>query len=219
MATSRALLLEKAYKLCRARFGHRNWWPGDTPFEVMVGAILTQNTNWGNVEKAMANVKKAGALSPRKLYEFHPRSLAALIKPAGYYNVKAKRLRNFLKYLIDRYDGDPERMSRCPTEILREELLVVKGIGPETADSILLYALDKPVFVVDAYTHRILHRHHLASDESTYDEIQALFMDNLRSDVRFYNDFHAQIVEVGKNFCRPKNPRCSECPLNGWNWY
>lgn len=218
MATARGDLLEEAYKLCRAGFGPRNWWPGDTSFEVMVGAILTQNTNWGNVEKAIANIKKAGALDPHKLYNLHPRSLAALIRPAGYFNVKTRRLRSFLKYLIDKYGGNPACMSGRQTETLRGELLAVKGIGPETADSILLYALGKPVFVVDTYTHRILYRHHLASDESTYDDIRSLFMDNLRGDVPFYNDFHAQFVEVGKNFCRPKNPRCNECPLNGWNW-
>lgn len=184
----------------------------------MVGAILTQNTNWGNVKKAIANLKAAGVFSPMQLYQLPPLMLASLIRPAGYFNVKARRLRHFLHYFLERYAGDVARMAMRPLAALREELLRVKGIGPETADSILLYALAQPTFVVDTYTHRILYRHYLITEEATYDEIQSLFMDQLPPDVAFYNDFHAQLVAIGKTFCRPKNPRCAACPLNGCNW-
>lgn len=185
---------------------------------MIVGAILTQNTNWGNVAKAIANLKHVKVLAPRKLYALSPRRLAQLIRPAGYFNVKTKRLRSFLGYFLDRYGGDTTRMARQQLAQLREELLSVKGIGPETADSILLYALEKPIFVVDAYTHRILQRHFLATEEADYDTVQSTFMDRVAPDVTLYNDFHAQLVAVGKHYCRPKNPRCSACPLNGWNW-
>lgn len=218
MSHLRTRVLLQAYELAHRHFGDQHWWPGETPFEVMVGAILTQNTNWGNVEKAIANLQQAGVLDPHRLYAVPPRSLAVLIKPAGYFNVKTKRLRHFLQYFLERYDGDVKKMAAQSLPALREELLAVKGIGPETADSILLYALQKPSFVVDAYTHRILHRHQLAAEESSYEEIQTAFMDILSPDAALYNDYHAQLVAVGKHFCRPKEPRCSGCPLNGWNW-
>jgi len=217
MNPSGRLLLE-AYRLMLAHFGHRSWWPGDTPFEIMVGAILTQNTNWGNVEKAIANLKRDGLLSARKMYALHPMKLAQLIRPAGYFRVKTKRLRSFLKYFVERYDGSTKKMITDDLMRLRSELLEVSGIGPETADSILLYALHKPTFVVDAYTKRILMRHNLCSEDATYYEIQDLFMDNLKHDVPMFNDYHAQLVQVGKTYCKPNNPRCDQCPLNGWNW-
>lgn len=197
-------------------FGPRGWWPGDTPFEVMVGAILTQNTNWKNVEKAISNIKAERLLSPKKLLDLHTMKLAALIRPAGYYRLKAGRLKNYLRYFVDRYDGDAQKMSARPAEELRAELLSVKGIGPETADSILLYALDKPVFVIDAYTKRILARHAICAEEATYDELQEIFVDAFDRDAEFFNEYHALIVETGKDFCR-KDPRCGECPLRGWN--
>ncbi|PIR16317.1 MAG: endonuclease [Deltaproteobacteria bacterium CG11_big_fil_rev_8_21_14_0_20_49_13] len=195
-------------------FGPQHWWPGETPFEVMVGAILTQNTNWGNVERAIANLKKADLLDPYKLLKLPPARLAGLIRPAGYFNVKAKRLRNFLKFFTERYDGSAEKMKAAPLHELREELLSVNGVGRETADSILLYALDKTIFVCDAYTYRILNRHSLAGEDADYNELQSIFMDGLPEDVGLFNEYHALIVRVGKEFCKPK-PNCHECPLEG----
>jgi endonuclease-3 related protein len=207
-----------AYRRMHAHFGHRSWWPGDTDFEIIVGAILTQNTNWQNVEKAIANLKRDGLLNARKLLELHPMKLAGLIRPAGYFRVKTKRLRSFLKYFIDECGGSVKKLSNNDLNQIREELLEVNGIGPETADSILLYALNKPIFVVDAYTKRILNRHYLCAEDETYDDVQAIFMDSLDHNVELFNDYHAQLVEVGKTYCRPKNPRCDSCPLNRWNW-
>jgi endonuclease-3 related protein len=199
------------------RFGPRGWWPGETPFEVMVGAILTQNTNWGNVERAIANLKARDLLDPQRMLNVPPAELAELIRPAGYFRVKTQRLRNFLAMFVKDYDGDVSLMQTHSLTTLREVLLLVRGIGPETADSILLYALEKPVFVVDAYTKRILSRHAICCEEDGYAELQALFMEHLADDVPLFNEYHALLVEVGKQFCRPKEPRCAECPLNGWN--
>ncbi|MDP2600055.1 MAG: endonuclease III domain-containing protein [Deltaproteobacteria bacterium] len=210
-------LLKNAYKRMFRHYGPLHWWPGETPFEVMVGAILTQNTAWSNVEKAIANLKKAKLLEPHKLYRLSPAKLAQRIRPAGFFRLKTKRLRNFLKFLLDEYEGDIGQLKRQPLGPLRHKLLAVNGIGPETADSILLYALDKPIFVVDAYTRRILHRHHLVKADATYDAMQELFMQNLKADVPHYNEYHAQIVNTAKDFCRTK-PRCDHCPLNGVNW-
>jgi len=215
MAITKQTLMT-AFKRMFKHFGPRGWWPGDTPFEVMVGAVLTQNTNWGNVERAIANLKSEGVLDPESILKLHPSTLQRLIKPAGYFRVKAKRLSNFLKYFVDNYGGCDRKMARGELPALREELLEVNGIGPETADSILLYALKKPVFVIDAYTKRILSRHGLCAEDDTYDDLQALFMDRLPPDVPVYNEYHALIVETGKEYCRTR-PRCDECPLNGWN--
>jgi endonuclease-3 related protein len=210
-------LMEELFDHLFAHYGEQHWWPGETPFEVMVGAILTQNTNWKNVEKAIANLKSNGVLELDKLLALSDARLAELIRPAGYFNVKTKRLKNFLEFLKRNYDGDISRMRRVPTEKLREELLAVKGIGKETADSILLYALEHPIFVVDAYTYRVFTRHYLIEEEAGYDELQELAMDHLASDVAIYNELHALLVMVGKDFCGPK-PKCEKCPLNGWNW-
>lgn len=215
MVTNKNVLLE-GFSRMLAHFGPLNWWPGETPFEVMVGAVLTQNTNWGNVERAIANLKAARVLHPKKLLELHPNALAKLIRPAGYFRVKTVRLRNFLKYFVERYGGSAKRMAARPLNELREDLLAVSGIGPETADSILLYALDKPVFVVDAYTKRILSRHGLCAEDDDYHALQEYFTDRLPEDVPLYNEYHALIVNCGKHFCRTK-PRCSECPLDGWS--
>lgn len=192
--------------------GPQKWWPGETPFEVCVGAILTQNTSWTNVEKAIANLKNRGVLSPHGMYALPPEDLAALIKPAGYFNLKTKRLRNFLKFLIEEYDGDLERMKGEGASSLREKLLSVRGIGPETADSILLYALEKPVFVVDAYTRRIFLRHGAISEEADYHEIQDHMTRHLDTDAATFNEFHALIVNVGKNWCKSRGPDCEHCP-------
>ncbi|MGB2705981.1 MAG: endonuclease III domain-containing protein [Candidatus Omnitrophota bacterium] len=191
------------YRLLYAHFGPRHWWPAASPFEVMVGAILTQNTAWPNVEKAIANLKKKRALSPRKLKHIPLRTLKTLIKPSGFYNEKAKKLKNFINFLMK----TPQK------KINREALLKVKGIGQETADSILLYALGKNVFVVDAYTKRIFSRHRLIPNNATYGQIQEFFTRNLPKRRRLFNEYHALIVEAGKNYCKKKKPLCKICPL------
>ncbi|MBI2344399.1 MAG: endonuclease III domain-containing protein [Deltaproteobacteria bacterium] len=201
-----------------AHFAPQRWWPGETPFEVMVGAILTQNTNWQNVERAIAQLKSTVAFTPHAIFALPPAMLAAAIRPAGYFNIKTGRLRNFLTYFVERYNGNVETMRQQPIAQLRTELLGVRGIGPETADSILLYALDKPVFVVDTYTQRVLSRHYLVPEETTYDDVQSIFMDSLAHDVRHFNEYHALLVAVGKTFCRRTNPQCEQCPLKGVNW-
>jgi endonuclease-3 related protein len=215
--------LKEIYDLLFERFGPQDWWPGDTPFEVIVGAILTQNTNWANVEKAITNIKNANALTPADLHHLDIAKLAALIRPAGYFNIKAKRLKNFLDWFFENYSGKLENLENVRTPELREQLLSVKGIGPETADSILLYALNRPVFVVDAYTARICTRHHLidegadlsvVSSSNHYHQIQEMFESNLTSDIQLFNEYHALLVHLGKDFCKP-TPKCEECPLNG----
>lgn len=207
--------LLEMYGRMRTHFGHLGWWPGDTPFEVAVGAILTQNTAWKNVEKAISNLKSAGALKPGAMNNLSRRELASLIRPAGYFNVKAGRLSNFLEFLFDNYGGDMAVMKKARMPGLRKELLSVNGIGPETADSILLYALGKRTFVVDAYTRRILGRHGASDNNLRYDSIKKFFEGVLPRRVGLYKDFHAQIVYVGKDFCRT-GPRCEKCPLSGW---
>lgn len=205
--------LQWMYQRLYKHFGPQAWWPGDTPFEVMIGAMLTQNTNWQNVEKVINNLKQNKVLSPRKLFNLPLKKLTALIRPSGYFNIKAKRLKEFLKFIFKGWQGDLKKMSRAPTELLRQQLLSVNGIGPETADSILLYALNKPVFVVDAYTKRIFSRHKLVREDSTYDEVQDLFMQNLKKDVKLFNEYHALLVRLGKVYCLKNKPRCEICPL------
>lgn len=205
-------VLRWIYERLMRTFGKRHWWPAETPFEVMVGAILTQNTAWKNVEKAIINLKKKKLLNPKVLLKLRNSDLARLIRPAGYFNVKALRLKNFLQYLDSRYGRNVREMSRAPTKQLREELLQVNGIGEETADSILLYAAGKRSFVVDAYTRRIFSRHRYLSGKEDYRTIQSIFTELLPKSTPLYNDYHAQIVEAGKDFCR-KKPRCSVCPL------
>ena len=207
--------LARLYQRLYDHFGPQHWWPGDTPFEVMLGAVLTQNTNWGNVEKAIDNLKGVGLLSYPRLAELPAGLLAEYIRPAGYYNIKAARLHNLFALIRDCYNGSLEQLLAEETGVLRQALLAVKGIGPETADSILLYAAGRPVFVVDAYTYRILLRHDLINDEAGYEEIQELFMDNVAPDALLYNEFHALLVRVGKEYCRKSAPRCQGCPLAG----
>jgi len=223
VSTTREQLLE-IYQTLLGFFGPQHWWPGETPFEVAVGAILTQNTSWTNVAKAIANLKAAGCLDATKLHELDLADLEELIRPAGYFRVKAKRLRNFIDWLCDDYRGDLKNLEGISTSRLREELLSISGIGPETADSILLYALNRPVFVVDTYTARVMVRHGLISPEGLdYHSLQDLFMSNLEPDVALFNEFHALLVMTGKDYCKP-TPRCSRCPLDrlphtsdGWN--
>jgi endonuclease-3 related protein len=200
-----------------AAYGDQRWWPGETPFEVAVGAILTQNTAWHNVERAIANLKEAGLLEPAKLAALPAQAVAPFIKPAGYYNVKAGRLRRFLDFLFEEYGGDVAAMAQETLVTVRPKLLAVRGVGPETADSILLYACGLPTFVVDAYTYRVLRRHGLAQDAATYDELKELFESNLEADVRLYKQYHALLVRVGRERCRRREPLCEGCPLEGLN--
>ena len=205
------------YKTLNEHFGELHWWPGDTPFEIAVGAILTQNTNWKNVEIAVAKLKNADLLDPFRLYAAEKSIVADLIRSSGYYNIKAKRLKAFLRFLQEEYAGDMEEMFREELWTLRGKLLDVNGIGEETADSILLYSGGKPVFVVDAYTRRILERHDIVTRDWSYKKIQALFMNNLPQDISLYNQYHALLVNTGKYFCRKKAPICQGCPLETAN--
>jgi endonuclease-3 related protein len=206
-------ILLKIYHSLYHHFGPLDWWPGDTPFEIMVGAILTQNTSWSNAEKAVNNLKKENLLEPRKLYRINQEELAQLVKPSGYYNIKAKRLKNFVNLFVNDFEGSTPKMFSADGGELRRKLLMVNGIGPETADSILLYAGKKAFFVVDAYTKRIFSRHKLISKDSTYYQIQEFFNQNLDRDVELFNEFHAQIVMLGKTICTSKNPNCTKCPI------
>lgn len=199
--------------MLHAEFGPRHWWPGDTKIEIIIGAILTQNTAWVNVEKAISNLKKEKSLSVSKLAGISEKKLAMLIRPSGYYNVKANRVKNFLKFLNVSYAGSIDKMFRQEVRKLRDELLSVKGIGRETADSILLYAGNKPVFVVDAYTKRIFSRHGFVSESAEYGEIQSFFTDNLPGGPGLFNEYHALIVELGKSICKSKKPLCNKCPI------
>jgi endonuclease-3 related protein len=193
-------------------YGPLGWWPAETPFEVCVGAILTQNTAWTNVEKAIAALKGADVLTAEKLREIDPGSLALLIRSAGFFNIKSRRLKSFVEWLFARYDGSLERMFSTDWRLLREELLSVAGIGPETCDAILLYAGGKPTFVVDAYTQRLFQRLGMLPPGAGYDATRRLFMENLPPEAAMFNEYHALIVEHCKRFCR-KSPRCSGCPL------
>lgn len=201
------------YNSLYSEFGPRHWWPGDTRIEIITGAILTQNTAWINVEKAIGGLKREKALSVSRLSGISEKKLAELIRPSGYYNIKANRIKNFLKFLNTCYSGSIDRMFETDLYELREKLLALKGIGKETADSILLYAGNKPIFVVDAYTKRILTRHGFITVDAKYEEIQSLFMDNLPGDSRLFNEFHALIVELGKSVCKAKKPLCNICPM------
>ncbi|MFO1512574.1 MAG: endonuclease III domain-containing protein [Verrucomicrobiota bacterium] len=202
----------------RAHFGHQHWWPGETPFEVCVGAILTQNTSWTNVERALANLKCADVLDAKKMFALPEAELAQLIRPAGYFNVKARRLRAFLRVLVEEFDGKLERLFAGDTRTVRTRLLAINGIGPETADSLLLYASDHHSFVVDAYTKRIFSRHHWYSPIADYDTVKSLCESALSEKpaaerLDYWQDYHAQLVMVGKHYCRKSEPRCEACPL------
>ena len=212
-------LLTRLYRVLLAAFGPQHWWPAtpgrEAPFEVMVGAVLTQNTNWRNVERAIANLRAAGVLAPETLSRLSEEELARLVQPSGFYRIKARRLKALMDWLMASAGGDLGRLRRRRLTRLREELLRLPGIGPETADSILLYALGKPTFVVDAYTRRALGRHGLIdpgpAGSARYDEIKALFESSFPHRVALFNEYHALFVELGKRFCRPR-PRCADCP-------
>lgn len=193
--------------------GPQHWWPGRSRFETIVGAILTQNTSWSNVEAAMKNLCASHLLTPRTMKAVPGAKLARLIRSSGYFRQKAKNLKAFTRFLFAEYSGSLTRMFRAPTSLLRAQLLSVRGIGPETADSILLYAGNHPVFVIDAYTRRILERHNLATTKHSYEELRALFESSLHRDPQLFNEFHALIVLTGKRFCRKSAALCSACPL------
>jgi len=207
--------LNNIFEILYNTFGPQHWWPGDSPFEVAVGAILTQNTNWSNVKKAIENLKKYKLLEPYKIYKIDHKKLSELIKSSGYYTIKAKRLKSFIDFLIKEYNGKIESMNNEDTLLLRKKLLSINGIGKETADSILLYAINKPIFVIDTYTKRILSRHGILTDKDSYDYYQNLFHKSLKKDVKLFNEYHALIVKVGKTFCKSKRPLCDQCPLKG----
>lgn len=200
------------YRALEMFFGPQSWWPAETPFEVMIGAILTQNTNWKNVERAIDNLKQAGLMSPESIAECSHDKLAELIRPAGYFNVKADRLISFIGWFVKEYGGELERMFKEPPAKLRKKLLSVRGIGPETADSILLYAGGIPSFVVDAYTRRIFSRHGFCASNAGYDELKELFEYSLPRDPQRFNEYHALLVALGKDYCRPR-PLCELCPV------
>jgi endonuclease-3 related protein len=206
--------LIKIYQKLYSSIGPRHWWPGDSPFEVIIGAILTQNTSWKNVEIAIRALKEKNLLDPLKLYRVGDRLLANTIKSSGFFNIKAKRIKTFMRFLFENYQGSLKKMFSENLTPLREKLLKINGIGPETADSILLYAGGKPIFVVDAYTKRILARHNLISKTASYSEIQELFMENLKKDAGMFNEYHALLVYTGKYFCK-KTPNCENCPMKG----
>jgi endonuclease-3 related protein len=207
------LLLHDIYRRLLDALGPQHWWPGQSPFEVMVGAVLVQNTSWQNVKRAIDNLRRAELLEPHALFALPEEELQKLIQPAGYFRIKAKRLRSLLKFFVQRYDGSIEAMLRTPLPALREELLGVHGVGPETADSILLYAGGLPSFVVDAYTQRIFARHGWISFDADYHDIQDYFQTGLPADVAMYNEYHALLVRVGKDYCRKSRPLCAACPL------
>ena len=219
MTASRTL--NAMYTTLLDAMGPSGWWPGDHPFEVAVGAVLTQNTNWGNVEKALANLRTADALTPAAMIALNETELAELIRPAGFFRVKAARLGNLLRHLATHAERNGSDMTATdlamlrdlPLDKAREGLLEIRGIGPETADSILLYALDLPTFVVDAYTARILRRHGLAAEDDGYHDLQEMFMAALPENTAIYGEYHALIVRAGKHWCRKSRPRCAECPL------
>jgi endonuclease-3 related protein len=204
--------LNEIYELLLKAYGPQHWWPAESPLEVMVGAVLTQNTNWQGVEQAIANLKRDNLLNQHKLKALSTEELSRLIKPAGYFNLKARRLKNLIGMVAEAYGGDPAAMEQMETAQLRQDLLLVNGVGPETADSILLYAFHRPIFVVDTYTYRVTSRHGLIEEEANYQALQDLFMEHLPLDVEMFNEYHALLVRVGKLHCKRK-ARCKGCPL------
>lgn len=196
--------------------GEQHWWPGRTPFEVIVGAILVQNTSWTNAARAIGNLRGARLLTPASIDKIPLAKLTHLVRPSGYFRQKARKLKAFVRFLREHHRGSLKAMFRTPTPQLRAQLLRVHGIGPETADSILLYAGNHPVFVIDAYTRRILERHGLAHGKQSYEEVRGLFEQSLPNDPRLFNEYHALIVHTGKHHCRNRAPVCSTCALRSF---
>ena len=206
-------MLQEVYRRLFEAFGPQHWWPAETTFEMIVGAMLTQNTSWKNVERALDNLRKADLLEPKALYAVPLEELEELLRPAGYFRIKARRLRSLLEFIVERYDGSLEAMFQVGVEELRRQLLEVHGVGPETADSILLYAGQMPSFVVDTYTHRILARHGWIDFDADYHQIKDYLESELPRDVPLYNEYHALLVRLAKDYCRKQRPKCEECPL------
>ena len=206
-------MLTEAYRRLFDAFGPQHWWPGETQFEIIVGAVLTQNTSWRNVERAIENLREADLLEPRALHGAPVEELEELIRPAGYFRIKARRLRCLIDFIVERFDGSLDTMFRTEMTELREQLLAVHGVGPETADSILLYAGGMPSFVVDAYTHRVFTRHGWIDFDADYHQTQDYAQSALPQDVQVYNECHALLVRLGKDYCRKSKPLCEECPL------
>lgn len=224
-------MLQEIYNELLKKSNPQGWWPltikGFRPkhhsgrpktakhkFEIIIGAILTQNTNWKNVEKALYNLSKNNLIDVKKINNIKKEKLAGLIRPSGYYNQKAKKLKVFSDFLIKNYNGNLDLFFKNNLRKLREELLSINGIGPETADSIILYAAEKPIFVIDAYTKRIYSRIFNLKKEIKYQELQEIFESNLKKDAKLFNEYHALLVELGKNHCKARNPLCTECPIN-----
>lgn len=208
-----AQALGRYYRRLQDHFGPQHWWPARTRFEVILGALLTQNTSWKNVEKALANLRRAGLLSPAKLARQPAARLARLLRPSGYFRQKTRTVRRFLRHLKSRYAGSLPRLFQRPTAALREELLLLPGIGEETADSILLYAGERPLFVIDAYTRRVLTRHGLAPPQAPYHQLQDFLHRHLPRQPGLFNEYHALLVAVGKTYCHREAPDCPRCPL------
>mgnify|MGYP006147228297 FL=1 len=210
--------LRQAYRLMHRAHGHLQWWPADSPFEICVGAILTQNTSWENVELAITNLKAARVLTPKKIHALTHSKLAQLIRPSGYFNIKAKRLRNFVDIVVEQHGASLKRFFKGDTATVRERLLAINGIGPETADSMLLYAGGHQSFVIDAYTKRIFERHDWCDANDDYDALQTLCTNSLSQKrdadkLDYWRDYHAQLVVIGSRYCKPRNPNCDDCPL------
>jgi endonuclease-3 related protein len=210
--------LRQAYRLMHRAHGHLQWWPADSPFEICVGAILTQNTSWENVELAITNLKAARVLTPKKIHALTHSKLAQLIRPSGYFNIKAKRLRNFVDIVVEQHGASLKRFFKGDTATVRERLLAINGIGPETADSMLLYAGGHQSFVIDAYTKRIFERHDWCDANDDYDALQTLCTNSLSQKrgadkLDYWRDYHAQLVVIGSRYCKPRNPHCNVCPL------
>ena len=210
--------LRQAYRLMHRAHGHLQWWPADSPFEICVGAILTQNTSWENVELAITNLKAARVLTPKKIHALTHSKLAQLIRPSGYFNIKAKRLRNFVDIVVEQHGASLKRFFKGDAATVRERLLAINGIGPETADSMLLYAGGHQSFVIDAYTKRIFERHDWCDANDDYDALQTLCTNSLSQKrgadkLDYWRDYHAQLVVIGSRYCKPRNPNCDDCPL------
>ena len=203
------------YERLLAAYGPQDWWPADSPFEVIVGAILTQRVSWTNVEEALAALRAAGLMDPERLAAAAPERISSLIRPCLYYNAKTRKLQAFVRFLLEHHDGSLDRLFSLPTGTLRQALLLVHGIGEETADAILLYAAGRPSFVVDAYTRRILSRLGLMPHHTAYRAIQDRFAAALPRDAAVYGECHALLVRHGKTRCRSRGPRCDGCPLSG----
>jgi len=206
-------LLKSIYQRLTDAYGPQYWWPAEEPFEVMVGAILTQSAAWRNAQKAISNLKAAGVLSPRAINQLSVSELAQIIRPCGYYNAKATKLKALVEWLRSQYSNDINGLIPVDTETLRQQLLSIHGIGPETADSILLYAAGKPAFVVDAYTRRVIDRVGIQPQVKSYNGYQRLFIDNLEVDEGLFNEYHALLVKLAKEACR-KKPLCRQCCLS-----